>query len=77
VPVSGLTGVAAIAAGGDHSLALTASGAVWAWGSNRSGESSPPGGAFKSVSAGNAHTCGLQSDDTVTCWGDDAYGQLG
>jgi len=31
-PVSGLSGVTAIAAGSDHNLALTSTGSVWAWG---------------------------------------------
>jgi alpha-tubulin suppressor-like RCC1 family protein len=38
VPVSGLTGVAAIAAGGYHALALLANGQVKAWGMNNVGE---------------------------------------
>jgi len=33
-----LTGVTAIAAGGDHSLALKSDGTVWAWGNNGEGE---------------------------------------
>ena len=40
----GLTGVTAIAAGGDHSLALLKNGTVMAWGSNEYGEAA--GGAF-------------------------------
>jgi alpha-tubulin suppressor-like RCC1 family protein len=34
----GLTGVKAIAAGGAHSLALTESGEMYAWGSNDDGQ---------------------------------------
>jgi alpha-tubulin suppressor-like RCC1 family protein len=37
-PVSGLSHIIAIAAGGAHSLALGTDGTVWAWGSNYSGE---------------------------------------
>jgi alpha-tubulin suppressor-like RCC1 family protein len=36
--VSGLTGVTAIAAGGEHSLALLSNGTVEAWGANESGQ---------------------------------------
>jgi len=36
--VAGLTGVLAIAAGGEHSLALKADGTVWAWGWNYYGQ---------------------------------------
>ncbi len=38
VPVSGLTGVAQIAAGGDHSMALLDGGTVDTWGENKRGE---------------------------------------
>ena len=38
VPISGLTGVTAIAAGKTYSLALLADGTVRAWGGNGSGQ---------------------------------------
>ncbi|WP_147443554.1 RCC1 domain-containing protein [Corallococcus sicarius] len=38
VQVPGLTGVAGIACGADHSLARKADGTVWAWGSNAHGQ---------------------------------------
>lgn len=38
VPVPGISGVVAIAAGDLHSLALTSDGTVWAWGYNRDGQ---------------------------------------
>src|SRR5918912_1514438 len=36
--VAGLTTVTFVAAGGDHSLAVTTDGTVWAWGSNTIGQ---------------------------------------
>ena len=36
--MSGLTGVIAIAVGGNHSLALKSDGTVWAWGFNQYGQ---------------------------------------
>ena len=36
--ISALTGITAIAAGGDFSLALDADGVVWAWGNNSKGQ---------------------------------------
>ena len=36
--VTGLTGVVAMAAGREHSLAVLSTGAVWAWGSNVYGQ---------------------------------------
>ena len=36
--VSGLAGIAAVAVGADHSLALKYDGTVWTWGSNEAGE---------------------------------------
>jgi alpha-tubulin suppressor-like RCC1 family protein len=38
VPVSGLTGVTALAAGGEHSMALLSGGGVETWGENKYGE---------------------------------------
>ena len=37
-PVSGITGIVAVAGGFAHSLALKRDGTVWAWGSNDSGQ---------------------------------------
>jgi len=37
-PVSGLSGVTSVSAGGAHSMALDAAGEVWAWGANEQGQ---------------------------------------
>jgi alpha-tubulin suppressor-like RCC1 family protein len=87
----GLSGrVIAIAAGGEHSLALTADGMLWSWGRNDSGQlgdgttvqkNSPVAiGAFlnvKAMSGGGAHSLALLSDGSLYAWGDDTSGQLG
>src|SRR5207249_4561423 len=50
---AGLSNVVAIAAGGDHSLALKSDGSVVAWGSNTYGESTVPDlGPVIAISAG-------------------------
>src|SRR5204863_8269787 len=68
----GLNGVVAIAAGGNHSLALKSDGTVVAWGGNSSGQSTVPGGLNRvvSVAAGGPHSLALKSDGTVVTWGD-------
>ena len=71
----GLNGVVAVAAGGEHSLALRQDGTVVAWGSG-SGTASPTGitGAVR-IAAGYAHSLALKADGTVAAWGDNSYGQ--
>ncbi|MDO8671307.1 MAG: chromosome condensation regulator RCC1 [Dehalococcoidia bacterium] len=91
VTVSGLTtGVTAIATGGYHSCALTASG-VKCWGNNGSGQlgngttddSLIPTDTIgltstvTALAAGGSHACALTSGGGVQCWGSDYFGQLG
>ncbi len=92
VDVSGLGGgVKAIAAGADHSCALTDGGAVKCWGYNAYGQlgdgrgagSNTPvdvsglGGGVKAIAAGAAHTCAVTEGGTAKCWGNNEGGQLG
>jgi alpha-tubulin suppressor-like RCC1 family protein len=93
-PVTAPTGVtfSAIAAGGDHSLALTSTGQVYAWGANSSGQIgdgttagrtsptlvlAPTGVVFSALAAGTAHSMAVATDGSVYTWGFDASGQLG
>lgn len=81
--------VIAIAAGDNHTLAVTESGDVWAWGRNafgqlgeNSGDSSTPVkvsglSGIVAVAAGAEHSVALQSDGTVWTWGRNTTGQLG
>ena len=93
VAVSGLSTstVTALSNGILHSVALTADGSVWVWGSNASGELGGATTAGQSavplqvpglsgiiaVAAGKQHSLALKSDGTVWAWGDNSYGQLG
>jgi alpha-tubulin suppressor-like RCC1 family protein len=82
----------AIAAGGNHNLALDTSGNAWAWGSNGLGELGnggmsdsatptavimPPGVTFTAISAGFQGSLALDTTGKAWAWGSGIEGQLG
>jgi len=90
--VPGLAGhaIVALAAGGDHVLALDSGGAVWAWGDDAEGQlgTGPGGGAtaipqrlslsgIVGIAAGARHSLAVDGNGTVWCWGDNGAGQCG
>jgi alpha-tubulin suppressor-like RCC1 family protein len=75
VPAS-VTNVVAIAAGWEHSLALTADGRVLAWGDNSYGQCTVPGRVTNAtaVQAGFGHSMARLSDGTIVAWGKTNFG---
>lgn len=66
-----------LSAGSFHTCGLRTDGTLACWGSNSSGQSTPPGGTYNQISAGDYHSCGLRTDGYWICWGSNDYGQLG
>jgi alpha-tubulin suppressor-like RCC1 family protein len=91
VPVNtGLTGVAGVAAGQRHSLAVKSDGTVWAWGCNAEGELGDNSVITRSVpvlvtglsgavevTAGASHSVARLADGTVRAWGQNVSAQVG
>jgi hypothetical protein len=93
VDVPGLTsGVTAVAAGNEHTCALTTAGGVKCWGGNSHGElgdgtttghttpadvSGLANGVVAVTAAHAWHTCALTTAGGLKCWGRNFEGQLG
>jgi alpha-tubulin suppressor-like RCC1 family protein len=87
--VPGISNAVGLASGGFHSLALTSTGAVLAWGANDVGQlgngSAVPSGVpmqalragAAAVVAGYQHSLVLLCDRTVRAWGANEFGELG
>ena len=73
------TGATAVSAGVVHSLALTPSGQVVAWGDDSNGQTEVPssltGRTVTAISAGDFHNLALTDDGKITGWGDNSNGQ--
>jgi alpha-tubulin suppressor-like RCC1 family protein len=88
---SPLTGITQLAAGGEHTCALTDTG-VWCWGSNHQLEVGTPKvtcfdcatpvrvplpAAVRELALGGNHSCALIADGAVMCWGASDRGERG
>ena len=89
--VGGLPPVSAVAAGNDHTCAITTTGAVYCWGLNALGQVGDGAPAFSTpkpalvkdlvgatdLDLGDSHSCARQIGGKVFCWGFGVVGQLG
>ena len=86
-----LAGMPDVAAGGEHSCGIKATGTLWCWGRNSYGQigngtasqdSEPPTqvGAltdWMTVTGGGASTCAIRTNRALYCWGLNHRGQIG
>jgi alpha-tubulin suppressor-like RCC1 family protein len=92
--VSGPTNTSWSAVGGgrDHSLGITITGQLYAWGSNTFGQlgditvvsksspilvSGPATTSWSSISGGTGHSLGITTTGQLYAWGQNGFGQLG
>jgi Alpha-tubulin suppressor and related RCC1 domain-containing proteins len=78
-----------IAAGGDHTIAITADGSLWAWGDNQKGqlgdgttaENLVPkqiiASGIAEISASYQYSFAIKTDGSLWAWGNNESGQLG
>ena len=94
VSLSGITHIAASRVSDStylgHTCAINASGQVYCWGVNTSGQIGDGTTTYRNfatlvsgissavgLALGKGHSCALLSDQTVKCWGQNDFGQLG
>jgi hypothetical protein len=78
IPAAAQSGVLAISAGCNHSVALKTGGTVIAWGDDTFHQTEVPAAAKSSIgviSAGCNHTLALTAAGRIVAWGDNTYGQ--
>ena len=89
----GASAFAYVAAGHDHTCAVSSSGEAYCWGDNFFGQAGtgtdgnsygtpaavtmPGGVSFGAITAGGGHTCALTTGGAAYCWGSGSLGQLG
>jgi len=88
--LAGFEGALSVAAGADHSFAVTADGRLWAWGRHDFGrlgdgsrehrfapvEVSAVSGVL-AAAGGSIHSVAVMEDGSLWAWGDNRHGQLG